>query len=151
LEEIYPQIDNYLKKLFSPEKVSVTGAYRRQELTIDELEYIILEKKDTIKPKFQTAQPPELLEETVNSLLYKLRNGLRLRLYTDGANLTEQLFLTTGSKEHGAPKKGDISFDGKPGMAERVCNALPYIPPCLRESGTIEKAKQTFPSYTAAM
>ena len=32
LEEIYPQIDNYLKKLFSPEKVSVTGAYRRQEL-----------------------------------------------------------------------------------------------------------------------
>ena len=32
LEEIFPQMDNYLKKIFSPEKVYVTGAYRRQEL-----------------------------------------------------------------------------------------------------------------------
>ncbi len=148
LEEIYPQIDNYLKKLFSPEKVSVTGAYRRQELTIDELEYIILEKKDAVKPKFQTAQPPELLEETDNSLLYKLRNGLRLRLYTDGANLTEQLFLTTGSKEfmeNFRKQFTNISLDGKAGTGDEavfVHHNLQYIPPCLRETGSIiEKAK----------
>ena len=29
VEEIFPQIDNYLKKIFSPEKVRVTGAYQK--------------------------------------------------------------------------------------------------------------------------
>src|SRR5688572_21720859 len=62
LEEIFPQIDPYLKKLFAPGSVNVTGAYRRQETTLDELEYVVLEKNENIKPRFQTAQPPELLE-----------------------------------------------------------------------------------------
>jgi DNA polymerase (family X) len=148
LEEIFPQIDNYLKKLFSPEKVSITGAYRRQDLTIDELEYLILEKKDAVKPKFQTAQPPELLEETDDSLLYKLRNGLRLRLYTGIGNMTEQLFLTTGSKEFMEKLRDEftnILFDGKEGNGDEAVFTninLQYIPPCLRETAAIvEKAK----------
>ncbi len=148
LQDIVPQIDNYLKKLFSPEKVCVTGAYRRQDPNIDELEYIILEKKDTIKPKFQTAQPPELLEETGNTLLYKLKNGLRLRLYTGEGNMTEQLFLTTGSKEfiESFRKQVEgISFNDKPGVGDEAVFAdagLQYIPPCLRETETIiEKAR----------
>src|SRR5258705_6718238 len=41
LDEVFPQIENYLKKLFSPEKVRITGAYRRQALTIEELEFVI--------------------------------------------------------------------------------------------------------------
>ena len=96
LDEIFPQIDNYLKKLFSPEKVAVTGRYRRQELTIEELEFVVLETNEMVKPKFQTAQPPELAEENERSLLYKLKNGLKLRLYTGGTNKVEQLFKTTG-------------------------------------------------------
>src|SRR5205085_603430 len=99
LEELFPQIDGYLKKLFSPHTVHVTGAYRRQDPTIDELEYVVLERNEKIKPKFETAQPPELLEETDKSLLYRLKNGLKLRLYTGETNRAEQLFLTTGSAE----------------------------------------------------
>src|SRR6185436_641851 len=73
-EAIFPQIDGYLKKIFSPEIVHVTGAYRRQALTIEEMEFVVLENNDTIKPKFQTAQPPELLEEKDNTILYKLKD-----------------------------------------------------------------------------
>ncbi|MEP7375392.1 MAG: helix-hairpin-helix domain-containing protein [Chitinophagaceae bacterium] len=149
LEEIFPQVDNYLKKLFSPEKVSVTGAFRRQEPTIDELEYLVLENKDTIKPKFQTAQPPELLEETETSLLYKLRNGLRLRLYTGVKNRTEQLFTTTGSSEFiDAFRKefSNISYEGNKGNGDEevFANAnIQYIQPCMRETASvIEKAKK---------
>ncbi len=76
LEEVLPQVENYLKKLFSADKVRLTGAYRRQALAIEELEFVIAETNETIKPKFQTAQPPELLEETNDNLLYKLKNGL---------------------------------------------------------------------------
>lgn len=149
LDEIFPQIDNYLKKLFSPEKVSITGKYRRQELTIEELEFVVLEPNETIKPKFQTAQPPELLEETASSLLFKLKNGLKLRLYTGGTNMKEELFNTTGSAEFieaftkffpGLNYSGD-SCDNDEDIFKKV--KLPYILPCLREKAAIiEKAKK---------
>lgn len=149
LEEVFPQVDAYLKKLFSPEKVNVTGGYRRQELTIDELEYIVLENKETVKPKFQTAQPPEVLDETENSILYKLKNGLKLRLYTGFGNRVERLFTTTASPvfiEAFQKEFGTIAYDDtKAEDDESVFSKLKiqYIPPCMRESAAIiEKAKK---------
>lgn len=146
LEDIYPQVEGYLKKLFSTDKVRITGNYRRQMLTIEELEFVVAEKNDTIKPKFQTAQPPELLEEKSNSLLYKLKNGLKLRLYTGAFNITEQQFLTTGNPAF--IESFQKSFPGiqyKPGEddAQVFTEAkIPFIAPCLREDGAIiEKAK----------
>lgn len=148
LEEIFPQIDGYLKKLFGPDRVSVSGAYRRQELTIEELEFVVLEKNEAIKPKFITAQPPELLEDTESSLLYKLKNGLKLRLYTGGNNLAEQLFLTTGSAEFiNAFQKEfpDHDFTTKDGETDEAVFSsvkIQFIPPCMRETASvIELAK----------
>ena len=149
LEEIFPQIDNYLKKLFSPETVRVTGAYRRHDTTIDELEFVVLEKNEKIKPKFQTAQPPELLEETDSSLLYKLKNGLKLRLYTGGSNRAEQLFLTTGSAaflEAFQKKYADLVYKGNETENDEVIfekAKIQYIPAWLRETAAIiDKAKK---------
>lgn len=149
LEELFPQIDNYLKKLFSPGKVHVTGKYRRQELIIEELEFVVLEANETIKPKFQTAQPPELTEETDNSIQYKLRNGLRLRLFTGGTNMAEELFRTTGSSGFlKAFSETYTSFDfstsaaGEPDSSVFKQLNLPFIPPSLREDAAIiEMAK----------
>lgn len=147
LEEIYPQIDGYLKKLFTAEKVRATGAYRRQALTIEELEFVIAEDIKTVKPKFQTAQPPELLEENEDSLLYKLKNGLKLKLYIGKQNITERQFNTTGSpefidafkKEFPAIKYTVTENDESVFTVAKI----QYIPPCLRETTTIiEKAKK---------
>lgn len=148
LEEVFPQVDNYLKKIFSPDKVHVTGRYRRQELTIDELEFVILEPNEIIKPKFQTAQPPELLEENSSGLLFKLRNGLKLRLYTSGTNMAEQLFKTTGNADFVTAFSKtfkNINYAATGNNEESVFKqaGIPYILPCLRESaGIIDKAKQ---------
>src|SRR5687767_4229983 len=71
VHEVFEQIKTYLEKLFGADKVRVTGAYRRQDLTIDELEFVINEDNDVIKPKFLTAQPPELLAEDHDNLLYR--------------------------------------------------------------------------------
>lgn len=148
LDDIFPQIDGYLKKIFSPEKVHVTGAYRRQALTIEELEYVVLESNETIKPKFQTAQPPELIEEHKTSIAYKLKNGLKLRLYTGGTSMSEELFKTTGNKEFlDAFEKSFPGIKFKPGSKsdEDVfkTSKIPFIQPCLRETaGIIEKAKR---------
>lgn len=149
LEEIFPQIENYLKRLFTPGKVHVTGKYRRQELIIEELEFVILEPKEIIIPKFQTAQPPELTDETENSIQYKLRNGLKLRLYTGGENMAEELFKTTGNTEFLKTfyeTYSDLKSLSATGESDTVIFKnlnLPFIPPCLREDGAIvEKAEK---------
>lgn len=153
LEEIYPQVENYLRKLFTPDKVRATGAYRRQELTIEELEFVVAETNDAIKPKFQTAQPPELLEENLpagqagdGDLLYKLKNGLKLRLHTGIENITKRQFQTTGSPAFiEAFEKAFPSISYSVGENDETVFAeanIPYILPCLRETtGIIEKAK----------
>lgn len=149
LEEVFPQIDNYLRRLFGPGKVHITGAYRKQELTIEELEFVVLEKNEAVKPKFQTAQPPELLEETATGLLYKLRNGLKLRLYTGGTNMARELFATTGSPafteafEKTFPGILTVNYETADDAILFSKAGIPYILPCLRETtGIIEKARK---------
>src|ERR1700712_2991080 len=89
---MFPSIKAYLEKSFTADAVAVTGAYRRQDITIDELEFVIAKNNAAIKPIFQTAQPPELLIEDDNKLVYKLKNGLKLHLHTGADNLHERLF-----------------------------------------------------------
>ena len=149
MEALFPQINAYLEKLFTKEKVQVTGAYRSQQLTIEELEFIILAPTEEIKPKFISAQPPELIEENESTLLYKLKNGLKLRLITGSGFMSEKLFLTTGSKEFKEnfrkvfPKINYqlTASDSDANVFEQA--DIEYIPPYLRESASIiEKAKK---------
>ena len=63
------------------------------------MEFVVLENNEAIKPKFQTAQPPELLEEKENTILYKLKNGLKLRLHTGQGKMDERLFTTSCSED----------------------------------------------------
>jgi DNA polymerase (family 10) len=147
-EAIFPQVQSYLEKLFSPQAVHVTGAYRRQYPIIEEMEFVVLENNEVIKPKFITAQPPELLEENDTTLLYQLKNGLKLRLYTGKSSMEEKLFITTGSREFtDAFLKSfpSLKFNNESGNDEPVfVNAkIPFILPCLRESAEIiTKAKK---------
>jgi DNA polymerase (family 10) len=148
INEIFDSVFEYLKKIFGKEKVMITGDYRRQMPTIKELEFIIDEGCEAIKPKFQTAYPPELLEEREDSLLYKLSNGLRLRLYNNRTNIYKKQFLTSASDaflEEFFLNENNNLFENE------ICNGeidifknrgVPYIAPCLRESKSIiEKAK----------
>lgn len=147
-EVIFPQINAYLQKIFSAETVHITGAYRRQALTIEEMEFVVLENNDVIKPKFQTAQPPELVEEKPDILLYKLKNGLKLRLYTGKGKMDERLFTTSASVEFlEAFKKSfpGVKYTGKDKNDDNVFTqaGIPVIEPCMREkAGVIETAKK---------
>ena len=143
MEVIFPQINGYMEKLFTKEKVHVTGAYRRNELTIDELEFVVLATNEEVKPKFLTVQPPELLEETDNSLLYKLKNGLKLRLLTGKEEMVKKLFFTTGSGEF-----NDAFIKSYPQAQQQAKKSvseedlfekagMEFIPPFLREKASI--------------
>jgi DNA polymerase (family 10) len=143
MEELYPQILGYLQKLFGEENVAVTGAYRRQDTTLEELAFELRASLDQIKPKFQTAQPPELLEETSNTILYKLKNGLKLRLHYGTGPLPLRLFRSTGTASFteaflkAYPVNGAADGNNDHSLFEEA--RIPYIPPFLRESEEILK------------
>ncbi len=156
VEVIIPQIKNYLEKIFAPSLVHVTGNYRRQETIIDELEFVVNNSNNFIKPKMLSTNPPELLEEKENTLLYKLQNGLRLRFYTGDKNFNECLFFTTGSKEFTdafVENFPDVNFkieDDKTDKDFFEQANIQYIEPALRETESIiEKAKSK--NITAAI
>jgi DNA polymerase (family 10) len=144
VETVFLQIKAYLEKIFFPEVINVSGAYRRQESTINEIEFVVAATNDIVKQKMQSANPPEILEETTTSILFKLTNGLKIRFYTgDKASFTERLFLTTGSEEfittfkqrYPAAKYTSTS-DGTDKVVFDSAG-IQYIEPFLRETGTI--------------
>ncbi len=144
VEAVLPQIVAYLEKLFLPENVFITGTFKRQVEIIEELEFVINNTNENIKPKFISANPPELLEEKEDSLLYKLLNGLRLRLYTESKNFQQRLFTTTGSIEFITAFELQFkNIDYAKGDAAVFEQAkINFIPPCLRETAAIiEKAR----------
>ncbi len=144
VEEVAPQIISYLEKLFSAENVMITGAFKRQLEVINELEFVVNSTNDLIKPRFVSANPPELLEETSDTLLYKLLNGLRLRLYTGTENFKKRAFTTSGSAEFSAAfEQHFTSIDyNNSDVAVFEQAKINFIPPYLRENAAmIEKAR----------
>lgn len=139
VEAVEPQITAYLEKLFSPGNVFITGSYKRQESIINEIEYVVACNNETVKPKLQSANPPELLEETTDSLLYKLHNGLKLRLYTGEQLIGKKLFTTTGSADFNDvffQQFPNINWDNIAGDNDKEIFSqahVNYIPACLRE------------------
>jgi len=150
VEAVVPQITAYLEKLFLPGNVFITGNFKRQMEFIDELEYVVKSTNELIKPKFQSANPPELLEEGPGTLLYKLLNGLKLRLYTGEEAVEKRLFLTSGSPEFTNAflnRFPDVDFAKAKGADDKEIfdqAKISYISACLRENpAIIERAKQS--------
>jgi len=121
----------------------VTGDYRRQALTIEELAFVVAAPVEVIKPAFQTAHPPELLEENTESLLYQLSNGLKLRLHLTDSSLATTLFQTTGSPaflEAFHQAYPELKIPATKDAADDIYfteAGIAAIPPCLRETANI--------------
>ena len=134
VEVLFPQIDGYLKKCFGTDHVSVTGSYRRQDPTIEELSFVIKADRTSTRRAFQTAQPPQILEENEWSILYQLTNGLRLRLLDGTTSLTTRLFTSTATPEFLENLSIDAAeldtFTSEEKVFESV--QLPYLEPALR-------------------
>jgi DNA polymerase (family 10) len=148
IEALYPNIKGYLEKCFGADAVAVTGNYRRQDNTLDALEFVISKPTEIIKPVFQTAQPPELLQESNDTLVYKLKNGLRLHLHTGAVPLPPKLFLTTGPASFAQdfmqqfPNSIASNSTGNDDAAVFTSAGIPYILPCLRDiPGIIDRAR----------
>jgi len=148
VEAVEPQITAYLQKLFGPENVYLTGSFKRQLEIVEELEYVIKSFSENIKSKFLTANPPELLEDNADNMLYKLLNGLKLRLHSAPDVFDKKCFFTAGSPEFINDfifRFPDIDFTGIAKNGDEVVftqAGINYIPACLRETAAIiDRAK----------
>lgn len=146
--EIFPQIDSYLKNLFKGIAVSVTGSFARQEDIIDQLEYVVAATINAIKSAFKTAFPPEILEEADLHIVYKLKNGVKLKLYAAPDQYLKTVFVTSSSQAFidaiNNIKKIELTqFTGIDENTVFEQAGLPFIPPVLRNTDTfITNAQQ---------
>lgn len=144
VEAIFPQINNYLQKLFGAGNAAVTGKYRRQEYIIEELEYVVVADKTLVKQKMTSANPPELLKETETTLLYKLANGLKLKFYTGTNANDERSFVTSATDEFTeAFRKEFPQISLSTGENDETIfkqAGIQYIPPCQRETAAVIEA-----------
>lgn len=146
-DTVFPQIIGYLEKLFAPSPVKVTGAFRKQDLTVEELAFVVNTGNDVVKQKMTSANPPELLEEKENELLYKLSNGLKIKFQTGTDSFTRRLFESSGSPEfleafQSAFSDIHVTSDDPTDEIYFEKAGIQFIEPCLRETaGIIDLAK----------
>ena len=126
----------------------ITGAFKRQSETIDELEYVVPFSTSEMKLKLSKHSYFQLVNESRDSILYHAEAGIKVRLYqSTEKGLVETVFHTSGSSEFNSSfKKRFPAFkftNLKDDNAIFKKVGLQYIPPALRENGEIlEKASK---------
>ncbi|GBL35871.1 DNA polymerase/3'-5' exonuclease PolX [Filimonas sp.] len=143
------QLEQFFKRLFSDDWVSITGAFKRQCDIIDELEFVILSPIEMILEALSTNEHFTLEKEEDNALYYKFQGCIHITLYScEEENQQQLLFFTTGTAEFNDAFDAafpDMEYNTEDAGDESFFEAagIQYIAPCLREeAGIIELAKE---------
>jgi DNA polymerase (family 10) len=156
VEQLAFDIEELLSKIFSSDKIKITGAFARQIETLDELEFVIPFQPAIILEKIKSAAGFNFLEKTDEYLLYKYNNGIKVKLHiANDKNFETKIFETLGSPEfvktfyERFPKDEIQENDSDEEIFKKA--GIQYIPAFLRESGNyIEIAGQkNIPSVIA--
>lgn len=129
-------LEKQLQKLFK--SATVTGGYKRQSETLDQLEYVIAADSKTILSSLEKHEEFELLEHDNAVLQYKYDRGIKVKLFaSEKDRVIEKIFNTSGSEEFltaFAGKYPDPGF-GKAKSEEDLFQnlGLQFIPAYLRE------------------
>ncbi|WP_160718079.1 DNA polymerase/3'-5' exonuclease PolX [Chitinophaga solisilvae] len=136
-----------LQELLSPAPVAITGAFRRQAIIIDELEFIAAIPTATLQEKI--AALPGFTHSATNDthLVWKYQEKYNVILHScDSADFHSKLFTTTGAPafiDKFNAGGGAAHIRGAASEEAIFSNAgMAFIPPCLREGGNeIELAR----------
>lgn len=135
-------IEKLFHKIFSSDKIKITGAFARQAETLEELEFVIPFPAEIISEKLTIIPGFTFLESTGQYLLYKYNDGIKVKLYTaDEKTLQQRIFETSGSAEF--IKSFHENFPGEEMQNARddealfTATRLQFIPLYLREYGSI--------------
>ncbi|MGN6533820.1 MAG: PHP domain-containing protein, partial [Ginsengibacter sp.] len=142
VEQLATDLEKFLEKIFSSEKIKLTGDAARQSETIDTLEYVIPFSKKIILEKLAPLNEFAFLENEDDYILYKYNEGVKVKLYsTDEIHFLKKVFETTGSDNFVSAFKNDfpgINFEKAAKDRDIFQEAgIQYIPAFLREDKSI--------------
>ena len=148
IEPMHEGIKSFFEKLFSTDKIALTGSYVRQLEIINELEIVIDDSLLNIENKLATVADFELVEKNENDILYRASVGLKFRVYSCDSNpMMEQVFFKGCSPEFATaftqqfPAIDYASCRDESDIFSQA--AIQFIPACQRETiEVIEKAKK---------
>ncbi|SHK74667.1 DNA polymerase (family 10) [Chitinophaga jiangningensis] len=147
VEKIGKDLEKQLQTLFAPAPVSLTGAFRRNAVIIDEIEVLIAASTNNIQE--QLSLLPGFHLEASNDTHLVWTNEEKVKVITHScmqAAFYSQLFLTTGSAafiDKFNANGGHTAIEGAASEEEIFSKAdMDYILPCLREGiHEIEQAR----------
>ena len=149
---LYAQIETYAHAMdqklgshFPNEKMSITGAFRRQLETIDVLEWCTTAAAVDLK-KFFFENKFEAIDEDAGAITFRGPENVTLRFHlVDASSFCKKLFQTSCSEDFlvGWEKQCSIPPDATSEDHIFQSAGLPYIIPALRENDAIlAKARQ---------
>lgn len=131
-------LEKQLQELLAPANVSVTGAFRRHSIIIDEIEFLIAAPAPTITAQLSALPGFSYLTDNGQHQVWQLDGKLKIITHScNPGDFYAQLFATTGSaafidKFNAA---GGAAFLSGASTEEAIFSAagMDYIPPFLRE------------------
>jgi DNA polymerase (family X) len=132
------QLEKQLQQLMAPAAVSLTGAFRRHSIIIDEIEVLIAAPVEIIAQQLAALPGFELTDTNGDHLVWKLDE--KLKIVTHSCTATDfhaQLFTTTGSPAFidQFNAAGGAAYLHNATSEEAIFSAagMDFIPPFLRE------------------
>ncbi len=151
-EKIAPHTESFLKNLFGEKMVFITGHFKRQTETMDELEFIIEEDENSIENRLKNTEDFILKEKTNDHIIYTSVIGIDIKLYPCKKENTVKKLIETSSSEEFIKELINTGVDLNNHADEKElfsAAGLAFIPPQLRENaGIISIAKKgSLPDY----
>jgi len=142
VEQLATDLEKLLQKMFSSEKIKLTGDVARHTETVDMLEYVIPFSEKIIIKKLEPLDEFEFLENQQEYILYKYNDGIKVKLHpTDQIHFAKKVFETSGSADFVAAFTSDfprINFKKANNDTDIFKEAaIQYIPAFLRENKSV--------------
>lgn len=95
---IAPQIESFIQKIFKGNRVEITGNFKRQFETIDELEFLVETTENEIEKLMLDVEGFSLKQKLENSFIFSTSIGVDVKLYwSDADNFIDNLVRTSSS------------------------------------------------------
>jgi DNA polymerase (family X) len=142
VQHLAADLEKFLQKLFSSEKVRLTGDIARHTETVNMLEYVVAFSEKIIIKKLEGLNEFAFIKIEDDYILYQYNEGIKIKLYlTDKADFEKKAFETTGSVDFISAFEKDypaIDFQKATNDTDIFEQAaIQYIPPFLRENKRI--------------
>lgn len=138
VETFAGQLEDMLSKIFAPAPVALSGAFRRQQPVIDELEVVIGVAIDQVAEKLKDIEGFTRLDNTDDAIIMQYQEQVKVKIYgVEAPYFARKLFVTTGNDSFVEQFRthATAALDSEAASEEEIFEraGLSFIPACMRE------------------